>query len=474
MKENGNDPSVQSKEYTELMQCLELPHALMGGTRAMREAGTKFLPQEKRESDEDYQAKLNRSFLFGGYERTVSILSGEVFDKPVTFQEETPSEIPELLDNADLLNRNITRFSKDFFEWAIINGTGHILVDVQPLPKNDAGEEIKTTKAQDKQLGRRPYFVHVHATNLLPPKYDKDMNLVQIRIKETVKEDDPNNKFELIDVDQIRVMYPGRWEVYRQNDKKEWEIYDQGTTPLKKILLATLFTGKKVSEFTARPPLTGLAELNHQHWISSSDQNNILHFARVPLLFGRMLSVDDGGTLLVKPGNLILSEVPEGALEYVEHSGQAIESGWKDLDRIETLMSLWGLDLITNDRSGNITATEKALTGAKTGSFLNATAMECQDVLNTAIGFMCEILGIEYAGGAVVNTDFSLAMSSFDTNILLTAHRNGLLDRSTVIGELKRRGAINENADPVEIAAAIQNESGSFSSIGRSFLTGTT
>lgn len=465
------DPSKTSKEYDELIQTLELPHALMGGTKAMREAGTKFLPQEKRESNEDYQAKLNRSFLFGGFERTISILGGEVYDRPVVLQEDTPGEVTELMDNVDLLNRNITRFSRDFFEWAIINGTGHILVDVQPLPKNNDGEEIKTTKAQDKTLGRRPYFVHVPASNLIGYKLGPDMELAQIRIRETVKEDD--GEFNTKDVKQIRVVYPGRWYVYRQNKDKDWELYDNGTTPLNKILLATLFTGKKASEFTARPPLTGLSELNHQHWVSSSDQNNILHTCRVPLLFGKELDIDEGGSIKIAPNNLIHSSSPDGDLRFVEHAGQAIGDGWKDLDRLETLMSLWGLDLITNDRSGNITATEKALTGAKTGSFLNATAMECQDVLNTAIGFMCEILGVEFKGGAVVNTDFSLAMSSFDTNILLTAHRNGLLDRTTVIDELKRRGAISENADPVEIAAAIQNESGSFSSIGRSFLTGT-
>jgi len=465
------DPSKPLKEYNELMQTLALPHALMGGTDAMREAGTQFLPQEKRESNEDYQAKLNRSFLFGGYERTVSILSGEVFDVAITLQEDTPEEVTALMGNADLLNRNITRFARAFFEWAIVNGTGHIFVDVQPLPKNDNGEEIATTKEQDKKLGRRPYFVHVPASNLIGYKLNENMELAQIRIKETVKEDD--GPFDVKEIYQIRVVYPGRWEVWREGERNEWSIYDQGTTPLNKILLATLFTGKKASEFTARPPLTGLAELNHQHWVSSSDQNNILHTCRVPILFGKMLDVDDNGQIVISPNNLIHSDSPEGDLRFVEHAGQAISDGWKDLDRLESLMALWGLDLITNDRSGNITATEKALTGAKTGSFLNATAMECQDALNTAIGFMCEIMGVEFKGGAVVNTDFSLALQNFDSNTLLNAFKAGILDRTTTIQEMKRRGLVNENADPVEIAAAIQNEGGSFGSIGASLLTGT-
>ncbi|HCY85924.1 MAG TPA: hypothetical protein DHV36_12385 [Desulfobacteraceae bacterium] len=465
------DPSKSSKEHDELMQALELPHALMGGTKAMRDAGTKFLPQEKNESDDDYKAKLDRSFLFGGYERTISILGGEVFDKPVTFQEDTPEGVTNLMDNIDLLNRNVTRFARDFFEWAIINGTGHIFVDVQPLPKDKMGNEEKTTKEQDKKLGRRPYFVHVPAGNLIGFKLDSNKNLTQIRLREIVKEDDGD--FQTKDVEQIRVVYPGRWEVWRENDKKEWEIHGSGTTPLKKILLATLFTGKKVSEFTARPPLTGLAELNQHHWVSSSDQNNILHACRVPILFGKLLDADDDGKIIISPNNLIHSQAEDGDLKYVEHAGKAIGDGWKDLDRIEALMSLWGLDLIMNDRSGVITATERALTGAKTGSFLNATAMECQDVLNTAIGFMCEILGEKPKGGAVVNTDFSLALQNFDTNVLITAFKARGIDRGTLITELKRRGVIGENADPVEIAAAIANEGGSFGDIGKSFLTGT-
>jgi len=463
------DPSIPAKEYTELMKTLALPHALMGGTQAMRDAAQEFLPQEEREGTKDYQARLLRSFLFGGYERTISILGGEVFDKPVTFQEDTPKEVIDLMDNVDLLKRNLTRFSRDFFEWAIINGTGHIFVDVQPLPKDDDGNEIKTNKSQDNKLGRRPYFVHVPAGNLIGYKLGPDMELAQIRIKETVKEDD--GAFDVKEIDQIRAVYPGRWEVYRESKKDEFVLHDSGSTPLNKICLASLFTGKKISEFTSKPPLTGLAELNQQHWVSSSDQNNILHFCRVPILFAKMLDVDENGKVVIAPSNLILSSSEFGELMYVEHSGKAIGDGWTDLDRIETLMSLWGLDLIANDRSGNITATEKALTGAKTGSFLNATAMECQDVLNTALGFMCEMLGVEFKGGAVVNTDFSLALQNFDTNTLLNAFKLSILDRTTVIDEMKRRGLINENADPVEIAAAIANEGSSFGGIGSTFLT---
>lgn len=458
------DPSKPQKEYIELMEVLAMPTALMGGTKAMREAGALFLPQNARESDNDYQARLNRSFLFGGYERTVSILAGEVFDKVITLQDDTSQEIIDLSFNIDLMNRNLTRFSRNVFEQAITNGSGHILVDTQPLPKDANGNEIKTTKNDDKKLKRRPYWVHIPADRLIGYRLDKSMKLTQIRILENVQEND--GEFDVKNIEQIRVIEPGAWRTYRKGEEEGWILQDYGSTPLKKIALVSFYTGKKKSDFTTRPPLTGLAELNQQHWVSSSDQNNILHVCRVPILFGKMLNLDDNGKVIVSVQNMLNSQDPDGDLKYVEHSGKAIADGWTDLNRIEMLMQLWGLDLITNDRSGNITATEKAMTGAKTGSFLNACAQEFQDVLNSAIELTCEMLGIDFKGGALVNTDFSLALQGFDTNVLLNAWKTKLLDRATCVDELKRRGIIGENADPVEIAAAIENEMRSSSAFG--------
>jgi hypothetical protein len=466
------DPSILSQDYRDLETTLRLPYALIGGTDAMRAEGERFLPREERESVKDYESRLNRTFLFGGYERTVSILTGEIHDKSISLQKETPEQIKNLSFNIDNQGRNLTRFSKDFTEQAIINGTGWILVDAPPLPRDNEGNEIKTTVDDDKRLNRRPYWVNVTALNFLGCKI-QDGELIQVRIKEIVQEDD--GEFATEDIEQIRVLYPGRWEVYREQER-EWYLFDQGTSPLNKIAIVPLFTGRKKSDFTAKPPLTGLAELNQQHWISSSDQNNILHIARVPILFGKRLQTDDNGKVIVSIHNLIHSQDDGADLRYVEHSGQAMSDGWKDLAMIKEAMALWGLELISSDRSGDITATERAMTGAKTGSFLNAVALDLQDVLNSAIELTCEILGVDYTGGATVNTDFSLALNNFDTNTLLNAFKNGLLDRATTIDEMKRRGVISENADPVEIAAAIQNESsltGGFSALGNQRLVGT-
>jgi hypothetical protein len=468
----NDNPSTTSAEYMTMMDKLDLAHTLIKGTDGMRQAGEKFLPREEGEQHTDYISRVNRSFLFNGLERTRDIMAGEVFDKPVVLSEDTPQEIKDLSFNVDLENRNLTRFCRELMSQALIDGVGHILVDLPTLPDGK-----QTTAAEDKQAGRRPYWVHIPPKRLIGgrvEKIDGTQAITQVRLKEVIRE--PVGRFDEEEIEQIRVLEIGRWSTYRQDTKNgDWFLYDEGMTGLDMIPLISYFAGRKQTWMSATPPLQGLAELNQQHWISSSDQNNILHVARVPILFGRELNTNDSGQVIISAKNLIYSDSPGADLKYVEHSGKAIESGWKDLDRIEMQMALWGLELITQNRSGNITATERAISSSKTGSFLNACALELQDTINSAIELTCKIMNIQHTGSATVNTDFSLALANFDTRILLEAFKMGLLDRRTVIEELQSRGVLNEERDVEDIAALIEKDSysGSFGGIGSSILTGT-
>ena len=58
---------------------------------------------------------------------------------------------------------------------------------------------------------------------------------------------------------------------------------------------------------TAHPPLMDLAWLNLAHWQSASDQRHILHVARVPILFGRNLTLPEDG-LALGPNRLATGE----------------------------------------------------------------------------------------------------------------------------------------------------------------------
>ncbi|MBX8484820.1 DUF4055 domain-containing protein [Pseudomonas cichorii] len=55
------------------------------------------------------------------------------------------------------------------------------------------------------------------------------------------------------------------------------------------------------------PPFKDLAHLNIQHWQSKPDQDNILHVARVPILFGS--GIAEGTTIKISVGSALICNV---------------------------------------------------------------------------------------------------------------------------------------------------------------------
>lgn len=456
---NQKDVSTPLAEYNEFMEVLALPDALMGGTRAMRAAGKKFLPQETKEKDVAYTNRLNRSTLFNGYKRTVQYLSGQVFSKPVILGDDFPAEIEVLKNDADRHGNNIDVFSKKVFSAGVAGAVSHILVDMPP--KTGA-----KTKAEEMAAGVRPYFVLVKSKDVIGWRTDSGGNLVQVRIKESKSVE--SGDYDVASKERIRVLEPGSYKVYEKNEKGEWFLFEEGTTSLDFIPIATFMPGEQKTAMTADPPLEDLAWLNLSHWQSQSDQRNILHVARVPLLFGKKLDVDGDGKIKISVSGLIHSDESDGDLKYVEHSGAAIDAGRQDLVDLEQRMALYGLQLLM-PKTGDITATEKALDSAESDSTLKSWAIEFQDTLNTAISYAAAFMQQKDVKPSIaVNTDFRSMLHSLEPKVLLEAVREGVIAKELVFREFKRRGLVAETEDWQENLALIENEArspGSFSGL---------
>src|SRR5450631_2797760 len=106
--------------------------ALMGGTTAMRAAGKKYLPQWPAEESNSYKARLETATLFPAYERTVAVMTGKPFSKPITVGEDVPPRLAEWCENIDLQGRNLHAFAADLCMEALAYGFGGILIDCPP------------------------------------------------------------------------------------------------------------------------------------------------------------------------------------------------------------------------------------------------------------------------------------------------------------------------------------------------------
>ncbi|NQW12233.1 MAG: DUF4055 domain-containing protein [Alphaproteobacteria bacterium] len=415
----------------------ELIQDLLGGTRAMRAASEKWLPREPRESLEAYRIRLTRTVLFNGLGRAIQTLSGKPFVKPAVLSDDADPRIRALARDLDLGGRDLGGFARDVLRAALTDGLTHILVDFP------TGGEIGETLADEIERGARPYLVHVPARELIGWRIGDDGELARVRVRETVMERD--GPWGERAVEQIRVLEPGRWQVWRKTEGIKdtvWRLHADGESSLEAIPLITVYA-ERTGFLTARPPLLDLAWLNLAHWQSSSDQRHILHVARVPILFGRNLKVGEDG-IEIGPNRLILGDGDSASLSYVEHSGAAIEAGRQDLADLEDRMAVMGLDLLVH-RSGGVTATERAIDAARTDSALAALVRAVEDGLSRALCLCAEWLDLDpaSAGRVTLDPDSGLdAAEAQEIDLLLKARLAGEIDRETFLAEIRRRGVL--------------------------------
>jgi hypothetical protein len=332
-------------------------------------------------------------------------------------------------------------------------GISYIMVDA---PRRTEG----VTKAQAQTMNLRPYMVHLRAEDVLGWKAETVANLtklVQLRIAETFTEADPKDEFNDKTGEQVRVMdligKQVKTRIFRKGQRDEWAVHEEFTTESGEITVVP-FYANRTGFFTGEPILDDLADINIAHWQSQSDQRNILHYARVPILFGAGV---EGDAITIGSNTAVMASDASAKLEWVEHSGKAIESGRQDLKDLEFQMETFGLQLLTA-RPGAQSATGEALDANKGTSILAMTADQMQDAIEQALIWMGQYGGLgEIDATAQVNKDFGVTlMSAQDVSALLNAVTAGNLSRTTFIEELARRGVIRSDVDPDEEFARIE------------------
>jgi hypothetical protein len=432
------DVSTKTDSVKAMEPDWELARALLGGTRAMRAAGKQYLPKWPNEEEAAYNCRLATAVLFPAYKRTVETLTGKPFSEPLTIGDDVPAQMAEWLQDADLRGRNIDAFAADLMEAALGYGICGILVD---YPK---AEGLKTV-ADERAAGVRPYFIQIYPWQVLGWR-DEYVNgawkLTQLRLMECV--DAPDGAYGIRKIDQVRVLTPGAWELFRQNDKKEWVLFDKGTTTLKIIPYVPVY-GQRADFMVGKPPLIEVANLNVAHWQSSSDQQTILHVARVPIL--AVIGVDDDKWSMAVGASSAVKIPLAGDMKFVEHSGKAIEAGANELESLEERMRQAGAELLVL-RPGKITATQTATENAVGMCALHRIAQNLEDALDQALQIMALWIGEQSGGHIELFKDFgAAALAEASTQLLLDATSANKLSDETFFAEMQRRGIVSPDID---------------------------
>jgi hypothetical protein len=441
-----DDPSKTLKAVDDMRENWDVVDALMGGTRAMRKAGVKLLPKFPKEEDDTYSRRLASSTLLPAYSETVQNNTGRVFAEPITLGDDVPAATVAYAENLDLQGNNLQVWGQTFFACGLSHGLCHALVEY-PKTVDEQGNPRIRTKADEKAEGVRPYAVMIYPGQVLGWRSSASNGkhiLTQFRYMESVEEDD--GAFAVKAILQIRVLEPGMWSTYRevetQDRRKEWQLYEQGTNSLTEIPLTTFYT-KRTGFMTAVPPLMELGHLNVKHWQSQSDQDNILHVARVPML--AVIGVDEDTKITV--GTSTATRLPhQGDMKWVEHTGKAITAGRDSLKDLVDDMRMSGAKLIQKENTGVKTATQAEDEAAEELSPLQTMAGQFEDALDQVLQYFALWTSEAEGGHVKVNGNFDVDFAPEITiPMLVNMATNGQISDETLFGEVQRRGMLKDD-----------------------------
>ena len=454
--------------YEDMQNDWKLVKALNGGTSAMRDAKTDFLPKEPRESEAAYGVRLCRSFLFSGYSSTLKMLSSKPFQKNIITSEKLSDDINNIIADFDACGSNLTKFSKDVFKDAIDSGLSHMLID---MPSRDTDKNID--KASQAEQGIRPYAVHIKAEQVI--NWTSELRkgrhvLLSVTIKSKAWRNDGNTQAPVF----VYTIYKeNEVEIYEASKENEQpKLVDSFSHTLGKVPLVTVYANK-TGFMTGKPAMLDLAYTNLAHWQSSSDQRNILKIANVPLIFASGFSTERGydskgneqkgsseiemlGT--ISANSLIYSANEKAKLMFVEHSGAGIAAGERNLATLKEEMAIQGASFIV-PKKGEMTATEYKGNASAIQSELQSIVANFEDSLNEAFNLIGDWLNTEIDAEISIFKEFNLNLDDANSlNTLMAMRKEREITSLTFRTECKRRGVFPDGFDVQGEVANVEQE----------------
>ena len=432
---NVNDPNTA---WVNMEPHWVLIETLMTGTYGIRKKHRTYLPQEPRELDEAYDNRLMRSVLAPFYARLERMLAGMLTRKPVRLSD-VADVITEQLFDVDLQGNDLNVWTYETARKCIRYGHVGVLVDAPAAGQNG-----------------RPYWVTYTPRDILGWRYEMDQGmqrLTQLRLVEKILV--PDGLYGEKEVEQVRVLTPGAFEIHQKNQRGEFIVVDEGRTSLSEIPFAVAYSNR-LGLLESRPPLADIAELNLKQYQVQSDLDNQLHISAVPMLafYGFPQATEE---VSAGPGEAIAFPA-EGRAEYIEPGGRSYEAQFKRLDQVAQQINELGLAAVLGQKLSAETAEAKRIDRSQGDSTMMVIAQQMQDLIDNCLVFHAEYMQERNAGSSFVNRDFLASrLEPQEIQALLQLYSAGSITQKTLLDQLAEGEVLGDEFDVEEELEATQS-----------------
>ena len=459
-------PNTRSSDFDAMMPYWDMVETILNGAEAMRKAGTKYLPKFPKEIDGDYKYRQDNAKFTNIYRDIVESLAAKPFSKELRLLDNTTSaSIVDLSVDIDGRGNSLHVFAANMFFNGINNAIDWIFVDKPPVREG-------ASQAEEKAMGARPYWVHIHAKNMLAV-YSAVVNgkeeIVHARILEKSKKRDG---FEEKEVERVRVLNreplpggaygPATYELWEEQknentQKKEWVSVGSGDIAIGVIAIVPFITGRrKEGSWQFVPPMQDAAFLQIEHYQQETNLKSAKEQACFPMLVGNgtLAPVDEEGkpaeivvgpkTVLISPPN---SEGTAGSWGFIEPSATSLKFLAGEVQVTEQQLRELGRQPLTA-QTGNLTVITTAFAASKANTVIQAWAINAKDAIEQALVYTALWLGETIKPSVDIYTDFSVDMESDKApEFILKLHDAGMISREAVIAEAKRRNLLSAEYD---------------------------
>ena len=437
----SESPFVRSLEVIGMMADWKVMAAVTNGTNYIRDLADLYLPQEPREDDDAWQTRINRSVLSPYTSRLIETAAGAVLRKPIHI--EGDPYWSEIAQNIDGIGSNMNEYARRALVSSLTYGHSAILVDFP------AATEARNL-AEERAMGRRPYFVHIDAPQIWGWRKDSTNRLIQIRLHDY--EYRPLNDFGEEQVEVMRVLYPGRYDLYTLGQETVSFEKSNGYS-LNTIPVVPIYSNRR-NVLVSQPPLLDIANLNITHYQRQSDLIHALHIAAMPTLVLEGVSQDSSEATIGV--NYALGMEPGHKAYYVQSDATSFDAQMNELQSLEAQMSTLGITKLFGQKFVAESAEAKRIDQAQSNSVLAIISQELESSLNQAFKLAAEYVGME-PPVITIDRDFDYyRLIGQDVAVLSQLNQSGKLSDETLLKILQHGEILPEDVKVADELARIQ------------------
>ena len=437
----SESPFVRSLDVIAMMPDWGVMAAVTRGTNYIRDLSETYLPQEPREDEDAYRTRVDRSVLSPYTSRLIETAAGAILRKPIQIDGDPYWQA--LANDIDGLGSNINEYALRALVSSLTYGHSAILVD---YPAAAGARNL----AEERAMGRRPYFVHVDAPQIWGWRKETGTNrLLQVRIHDYDVR--PLNEFGEEQVEEMRVIYPGKYDLYTLGQDVV-EFSATGGYSLDEIPLVPIYSNRR-GLLVSQPPLLDIANLNITHYQRQADLIHALHIAAMPTLV--LEGWDDTTGSSTMGVNYAIAMQPGNKAYYVQADATSFDAQMNELESLASQMSTLGVTKLFGQKFVAESAEAKRIDQAQSNSVLSILSQELESCLNQAFAFAARYVGLE-PPTIVVDRDFDYyRLIGQDVAVLAQLNEMGKISNTTLL-EVLRRGEILPDTIDVEgeVAAA--------------------